>query len=213
MLGYNETNKTFRIWDLKRRKAILTRDVKIFEKTKPNQQEQNQEESSDEESEERIRSEDESEESDSYESDEEIDSDESKESEEEVEKQKERENREEKFQDFVIRIEKCDSKSYEDHQQSKEKETSNQQNDVRRSTRDRKKPEELGKVKMYLAEDAEGTPTTYQQMLKEKEKEKWIKSTQKELDSLTTMQTFEVVDRPTNKPTITSKWLWKIKYQ
>src|SRR6185295_15619042 len=98
MLGYNETNKTFRIWDLKRRKAILTRDVKIFEKTKPNQQEQNQEESSDEESEERIRSEDESEESDSYESDEEIDSDESKESEEEVEKQNESENREEKVQ-------------------------------------------------------------------------------------------------------------------
>jgi hypothetical protein len=49
-------------------------------------------------------------------------------------------------------------------------------------------------------------------MLKDDNRDKWLEATKTELNSLLSMDTWDVVGRERNKPTITSKWLWKLKY-
>ena len=44
MLGYNEANRCFRIWDIKRKEVISSRDVTIFEGIKQNKEEKNSDE-------------------------------------------------------------------------------------------------------------------------------------------------------------------------
>ena len=164
MLGYNEDNKTFRVWDLKRKKVTVTRDLSIFEKTKPNQKEQNKEESSEEsdenksDKEEISKSEEEKTvitiESDESESDDDSEADESKEdSEKEKEKIINNQNNEE-IRDFVILI---DNSELEKVKNQEEK----QKVKLRRSTREKRKPNEFGKVKLYLTEETDDTTITY----------------------------------------------------
>ncbi len=65
-----------------------------------------------------------------------------------------------------------------------------QQSNLRKSTRQRKATEQFGKVLMYNAEEKDIIPLNYNQMLRNTDRNKWIESTQQELDSLTKMNTW-----------------------
>src|SRR6185437_16052481 len=84
--------------------------------------------------------------------------------------------KEDQYQDIVIPVDR-----YWPEKENKEEII------TRKSTREHKKPEIFGKVKMCNALQ-------------------WIESTQKELDSLISMQTWEIVDKQKDIPTISVRW-------
>jgi hypothetical protein len=54
-------------------------------------------------------------------------------------------------------------------------------------------------------------PTTWKQMLKSDEVERWKSAIQEEFKSLIEMKTWDLVDRPSDKPVVKNKWIFKIK--
>lgn len=54
-------------------------------------------------------------------------------------------------------------------------------------------------------------PSSYQEVLKSSEKDKWIEAMNKELTSLEENQTWELTDLPKNRKALPCKWIFKIK--
>ena len=54
-------------------------------------------------------------------------------------------------------------------------------------------------------------PKTYKQAMKQLDADLWREACQTEVESLIENKVFTVVDRPANKPVITSKWVFKKK--
>ena len=209
-LGYNEENKTFRVWDIERKEVISSRDVTVKESEIINQSKPDKDEDEDDDS---IYFE--------------LDVGEVKVDDERKEGDDQPrgdipEEKEEGIRDFVVLIDtlndnnkdkrKIEVIDLEEEEDVEEVSDDDNQNNLRRSTRDKTETKQFGKVLMYLAEEQDKVPINYHQMLKSEEREKWLESTQQELNSLTMMNTWTVIDRKERQPTITAKWLWKIKY-
>jgi hypothetical protein len=64
---------------------------------------------------------------------------------------------------------------------------------------------------LMTGEEFENTPTTYQEVLANENKENWIISMKKEVESLYDNHTFEIVGQPEGKPIVSSKWVLKLK--
>ena len=60
-------------------------------------------------------------------------------------------------------------------------------------------------------EGGEAEPNTYKQTMKLPDAAQWFEACVAEVASLVENAVFEVVERPTNKPLITSKWVFKKK--
>ena len=60
-------------------------------------------------------------------------------------------------------------------------------------------------------EGGEAEPNTYRQAMKLPDAAQWVEACAAEVASLVENAVFEVVDRPADKPVITSKWVFKKK--
>src|SRR6185312_2768783 len=144
MLGYNEINRSYRVWDIKRKKVTFTRDISIYETTKV----------SNNKIEKQKKTKDESSSSSSTDNQLKIKTIENNESDtlsesDSTENKKEirAKLKEDQNQDIVIPVDR--------YWPEKENKVI-----TRKSTREHKKPETFGKVKMYNAERTE-IPNTY----------------------------------------------------
>ncbi len=222
LLSYCEENKTYRVWDIERRGVIFSRDfVERKEITKEkSQQEKEEKELEDKLFEYQLEEEEDDDENERVEVEEEVDDDddlpdlEPARSEEEVEEDLKRskiqiinlENDEE--EEVEREVEKPKRKITTINLEEEDEDNNNIQ--LRRSTRDRR-PTVHSEFNAYNIElQPEDVPNNYYQMLRSKEREKWLEATKKELDSLKEMKTWRIEERK-KQPTITARWLWKVK--
>jgi hypothetical protein len=78
------------------------------------------------------------------------------------------------------------------------------------------KEDEMKKISLAYQSAAEQIavpePQTWEEMMKSPDKDKWIEAVNKEINSITSMETWSEVPKPKDKPIIKSKWIFKIKY-
>ena len=85
---------------------------------------------------------------------------------------------------------------------------------LRRSSRMNRGVPPLRLAEMLVAateETSDADPKTYKQAMKQPDAVLWREACKAEVDSLIDNKVFSVVDRPLNKPVITSKWIFKKK--
>jgi hypothetical protein len=63
-----------------------------------------------------------------------------------------------------------------------------------------------------MDKDVESEPVTYDEALSSSDKSKWEEAIQQELKAFQTNEAWKIVDRPSNKPGVKSKWVFKIVY-
>ena len=187
-LGYNEENKTFRIWDIERKEVIFSRDITVKESESINPNLENKEKQEDE-----VFVEIGDVQNQAQSGDKQVEVIDLENQSNEEEHQVENQPRVPEIQPVQQRqIEVID---LEDISSEEEIVSETQQSNLRKSTRQRKAIEQFGKVLMYNAEEKDIIPLNYNQMLRNIDRNKWIESTQQELDSLTKMNTWTLVYR------------------
>ncbi len=206
MVGYNEDNHTYRIWNNEKKKLIFSKDVRFISEGEPKL--------INEHTQEKLKSS------------------------EEVEiilgdkkKKKAEDNNDVRGGSKQPSTSSSNSNTSEESDSSDDEENKQVQIEVidlendqprgilvkptqGRPRRESKQVQFFGNPKVYMieGEKEKDVPITYYQMLKDGNRDKWLESTKTELNSLLSMDTWDIVDREKNKPTITSKWLWKTKY-
>ena len=70
----------------------------------------------------------------------------------------------------------------------------------------------LQHVELFTSVSLPDEPRTYREAIESPEADRWREAMDDEINSLVTMKTWEVVPRPTDRDTIESKWVYKIKY-
>lgn len=94
--------------------------------------------------------------------------------------------------------------------------SSTSEEQLRRSTRVRRKPERLQldpskRTYCQLAEEKLEEPCSYDEALSSAQRELWIHAMEEELASLNTMKTWSLVKREPNMKIVKSKWVYRIK--
>lgn len=86
-------------------------------------------------------------------------------------------------------------------------------NEKRRSTRERKQPDWMksGDFVMLSKEDADDYPKSYNEAMKTRQREKWKKAMNDELESLQENETWDLVQRPANVNVIKNRWVFRVK--
>ena len=76
-----------------------------------------------------------------------------------------------------------------------------------------RKQKEFPEFITYLAmhKDEESEPATYEEALSSSDKSKWKEAIKQKLEAFQTNEAWTIVDRPSNKPVVKSKWVFKIK--
>lgn len=86
-------------------------------------------------------------------------------------------------------------------------EESSEEEEIRKSTRERKKVIHKD-FKMY---NIETDPLTYKEAIESERKEEWIRAMETEKKSLNEMNTWIMVEKPPDKPTVEAKWIFVTK--
>ena len=66
-------------------------------------------------------------------------------------------------------------------------------------------------VELYTATSAPNEPKTYEQAIASADASKWKAAMAEEIETLENRGTWEIVDRPANKPVVSSKWVYRMK--
>jgi hypothetical protein len=100
--------------------------------------------------------------------------------------------------------------SSEEEEEEKEKEENQQ---VRRSKRSNKGKPPKWFEQFYLNHSSKTPeePSTFQQVIKSSDKEKWLEAMDKEYAALLKSNTFTLVPLPNNRKAIEARWLFKVK--
>jgi hypothetical protein len=69
----------------------------------------------------------------------------------------------------------------------------------------------LSMVELYTSTVLQNEPRTYREASISNEAPEWTQAMKEELESLEACKTWEVVDRPTDKPVVSCKWVYKKK--
>jgi hypothetical protein len=84
---------------------------------------------------------------------------------------------------------------------------------VRRSVRQHRQPGEWWKApSSEQANLATSEPQTYQQAVTSPEREQWLEAINAEMKALADNQTWELVERPTDRKLVSCKWVFKVKH-
>jgi hypothetical protein len=83
---------------------------------------------------------------------------------------------------------------------------------VRRSNRQRKRPDHYG-VWINSAQQTDcQVPTTYEEVLTSPEKQKWLDAMNEEMSSFEINDVYDLIEQPKDKKAIGSKWVYKRKF-
>ena len=66
-------------------------------------------------------------------------------------------------------------------------------------------------IRVAITQPSPQEPTTYEEALASPQQDLWITAIQAELDSLARHQTWQLVPRPPNRKTVSTKWVFKLK--
>ena len=70
----------------------------------------------------------------------------------------------------------------------------------------------LEAVELYISANSSNEPQTYREATKSPDAERWNKAMMEEYNSLNEHGTWEVVPRPENRRVVSSKWVYRVKY-